>query len=767
MKTIRKVLLHLTKKISATTVLLVAAVNSFAQVSTNEFPPSFYENQLLRTPKPIVETLIAPNLEVLKEEDKVEDTIKSIPWRFGHAIDAGFTLKDHGSITKDTKGNVIWNLSIAAKNAISLNLNFDDFHLSENAKLFLYGESYDDVLGAITANNNKSDRLFSTRPIQGDIVHLELISPEQEFSKNVISIKQVVYGYRDLKEKAQKVFRSSAGCNININCEEGDDWQEVKKAVAMITTSSNTRICTGVLVNNVRQDSTPYLLTGAHCNTPGNAIFVFGYESEKCDPNTDGILTNTVSGATTKAVSPNNFTDFELLELSTKPPLSYDVFYAGWSAEDVPSEYSATIHHPVGDVKKISIDEDPSISSGYYNAAGSSHWTVANWEYGSTQGGSSGAPLFDQNQRVTGLLQGGDASCNNKAQDYYGKIAVSWNNRSPSNQQLKVWLDPDNTGTTILDGLSPNDADFDNDIKVVHISNVGRFFCDSSITPKVMVRNIGNDTVFSIDLFYNLDGGVNSTVKFQDTVLRNELVEIEIPKTTVSHGFHTLFTNAKIGGSIADQDSSNNIRSHSFKAATYTEELTIELKTDDFGEETTWSIIDASTGFKLYSEGPFASVNGGETFNRTICISDTSCFHLDLFDSASDGFNGSFGDGSFLIKDSNGDTLLFEDDFTNELKRNTICINDTFTSIEERVDEDFVNKIYPNPVKRGQAINIDYQIETSNLFIRLIDLAGREILTSSQSKLTIPKNLAAGMYLLQIESNARNGNIQIKKLIVE
>ena len=40
-----------------------------------------------------------------------------------------------------------------------------------------------------------------------------------------------------------------------------------------------------------------------------------------------------------------------------------------------------------------------------------SFWWIRGWDIGSTEGGSSGAPLFNAGQRVIGLLSGGIARC--------------------------------------------------------------------------------------------------------------------------------------------------------------------------------------------------------------------------------------------------------------------------------------------------------------------------------------------------------------------
>ena len=100
------------------------------------------------------------------------------------------------------------------------------------------------------------------------------------------------------------------------------------------------------------------------------------------------------------------------------------------------------IHHPSGDIKKITFDYDNAVSAGNY-------WDINQWEDGTTEPGSSGSPLFDGNsKRIVGQLYGGTASCTSITYDTYGKTSVSWNNG------LSTYLDPNNSGLQILDGTS-------------------------------------------------------------------------------------------------------------------------------------------------------------------------------------------------------------------------------------------------------------------------------------------------------------------------
>lgn len=124
------------------------------------------------------------------------------------------------------------------------------------------------------------------------------------------------------------------------------------------------------------------------------------------------------------------------------------MYYSGWSrAGATPTTY-VTVHHPQGDIKKISIGYNDASSYGDY-------WRVV-WSDGITEPGSSGAPLFNENHKLIGQLYNGSSSCSNQdGSDNFGKFSVSWDYGSTSTTRLKDWLDPYNSGVTEIDNLPP------------------------------------------------------------------------------------------------------------------------------------------------------------------------------------------------------------------------------------------------------------------------------------------------------------------------
>jgi hypothetical protein len=458
-------------------ILLLSASGLHAQISAGGTPPSFQ-----RALKGNIQSISMGyvDVEALLAEDSVQEEM-GMPYRFGYPFSVGYNLENSGTWEILPDGGRLWRLKISSPGAYSINLIYDAFRLPDGAELFIYNEDRSMVLGAFTSQNNKPWSEFATGLVKGDVCILEYYEPADVEFPGVISISSVVHGYKNLfsyKEVDEALgFGSSGSCNNNVNCPEGLPWQDDKRAIAMILTSGGSRICSGSLVNNVRQDLTPYFLTANHClGGETTWIFMFNYESPTC-ANIDGPTWMTVSGSTLKATY--TYSDFALLQLSSAPPDSYEVFYAGWSAVDTAASNATCIHHPRGDIKKISFEYDPLTSTSYLGGPGTgdSHWRVEDWDDGTTEPGSSGSPLFDPDHHIVGQLHGGYASCTSQTPDWFGKFSKSWDYGSTPSTRLKDWLDPDNTGTLILDGIDgagvkithtplPNTKDTLNDYEV-------------------------------------------------------------------------------------------------------------------------------------------------------------------------------------------------------------------------------------------------------------------------------------------------------------
>ncbi|KAA3634165.1 MAG: hypothetical protein DWP97_07655, partial [Calditrichaeota bacterium] len=432
-------------------ILLLSAASSYAQLSLGGTPHSFSQNLKSNTPRIVMPSV---NVAELLAEDEAEEKL-GVPMRFGYPFDVEYNLLNSGVWETLPDGWRVWRLEIEAPGAKSINLVYDNFWLPEGARFYLYSEDKEMVIGAFTSQNNKEHREFATAPVKGEVTILELNVPPNVSHPGEISISRIVHDYRDILAMGyEKDFGSSGSCNNNVNCPEGDDWQDQKRSVAMVILAGGSRWCSGAMVNNVRQDLTPYFLTADHCLGSSNTwIIMFNYESPNCS-NINGPTWMTLQGTTLKAS--NSFSDVGLVELNESPPDSFNLYYSGWTAVDTNSYDSVVaIHHPAGDIKKISFDYDDVTVTSYLSnpiPGNGSHWRVTQWEDGTTEGGSSGSPIYDRNKRIIGQLHGGYASCASITSDWYGRFNISWDNGSTASTRLMDWLDPDNTGTLFLDG---------------------------------------------------------------------------------------------------------------------------------------------------------------------------------------------------------------------------------------------------------------------------------------------------------------------------
>jgi len=371
---------------------------------------------------------------------------------FAYPFDTLLTSDRNGSWETMPDGSRIWRLMLHSPGALSLNVIFSRFILPKNADVYLYTPDYKTIRGAFNSKNQTDTGVLPTMPVPGNTLIIEIDLPADAAFIPVLEISKVSHDFKGIMD--------SGYCNIDINCPAGNDWQTEKRAVVKFI-RGGTLLCSGALINNTRNDGRPFLLTANH--TIGNSthasqsLFYFRYESPECGSGV-GSQSFTISGS--KLLATTNVLDFCLVELNQTPPEDYEPYYAGWDRRTLSYMDTVTcIHHPSGDVKKISKSFHRVVTGSFgYGYDSVAHWLISQWDVGTTEGGSSGSPLFNNDHRIVGDLTGGQASCTFNRNDYFMKFSVSWDKYSDSSKQLKYWLDPALTGLSVLNGYDPYDG---------------------------------------------------------------------------------------------------------------------------------------------------------------------------------------------------------------------------------------------------------------------------------------------------------------------
>ena len=797
--------------------LLTVSGNLTAQISDGGTPPSILFQLDDEFQKLDFES---PDMNAINQQDLLDEADGGIaPRRMGVSVIVNKGIENSGNWTELPGGDKVWRLELEVPGALALGVYYNDFYLPEGGQLFLYNANKKQILGAYTQQINPDDNLFSTEFVQGDKVILEYWHPKGQTENPRLNISEVAYAYRDI-EFGTNGDRDSWWCMIDVACEEGDNWENQIDGAARISIKIGGSYfwCSGSLINNTENDRTPYFLTAAHCGGTASSydlnqwVFYFNYQAATCGGNSSGSQTMTGCSLKAKDISQaDNGSDFYLVEFNQVIPVVYQVYYNGWNrtnnADDAGS--GVGVHHPAGDIEKISTYTTPLLSSTFWNGL-PSHWKLQ-WSEtvnGTSimQGGSSGSPIFDSNGLIMGDLTGGytSNSCSNPSPAYYGKLWYSWDqNGTTAGSRLKDWLDPNETGIEKLPGVSwqniPPDADFEADNNTIMQGDTV-FFNDIS-GPGIIEREwtfTGGNTDISTEknpfVVYSDTGYFDVTIYVEnadgtDTELKEDFIhvtamplpvadfdaEFKFIKTSKSNHFYDLSADNVTEWYWEFEDGSPATSTLQNPQARWSNEGTfnVTLTATNLGGDNTIVKEDYIT---VGGEAPVADFESSNTHinqNESVSFTDLTTNNPEYWEWTFEGGTpetseeqspqdivyeegGAFNVTLKVINGIGDDTMLLED----------YILVDWVGMSEFEGPNDF--RVYPNP---GNGIFVIKFAEADNqeITVEVMDNTGRKIrefdTTKNKSFVVDLSSEKAGLYIINLKSG--NTNVSRKVSLVK
>ncbi|ADX48011.1 peptidase S1 and S6 chymotrypsin/Hap [Paracidovorax avenae ATCC 19860] len=370
--------------------------------------------------------------------------------------------------TPTAAGGLAAAISFTAQDAHGLRLGVLVHALPGGAQLRVYRQdrqsavyeiSGQEVLQAIDRNIAAGDtsdagRTWWTPDTGGDEATLEIeLPPGTPASALDIAIPRVSHIYTNLSlptadEGEQLKIGESASCGLDSTCY--DAYASQRNAVArmvFVLGDGNTYLCTGTLLNDRDGTGTPYFISASHCFSSQTAASSLRtdwfYRSPSCNSNALSSSSVTRTGGATLLYSSTS-TDTLFVRLNETPPAG--AVFAAWNAGTQSLGSAAVgIHHPMGDLQKISFGNVtaliscsiPSDGSRTFSCTGAAgNFYRVSWNQGLTQGGSSGSGLF-VNGALVGTLSGGNITCTSRnGLDVYGRFDIAYG------AALQQWLSP-------------------------------------------------------------------------------------------------------------------------------------------------------------------------------------------------------------------------------------------------------------------------------------------------------------------------------------
>ena len=267
----------------------------------------------------------------------------------------------------------------------------------------------------------------------------------------------------------------SGSCNVDVPCSPLSADAAFRGAAASVAQmvfndGGYTALCSGTLLNDSDASTqVPYFFSASHCfdneaapwKTPAQMQAVtntlatlWGFEAAACGASTPrSSWTQRSGGATWLYNDPQS--DALLLRLNDAPP--GDAFFSGWDPNPVQGGGAvAAIHHPQGDLKKVTQGAVVGYSVPGVGG-GSQSFIETQWSRGTTEGGSSGSGLWTSSGSqwlFRGALWGGSALCTHMSgTDFYSRFdlvfpAIARHLGAPggSTDYTDLWWNPSESG---------------------------------------------------------------------------------------------------------------------------------------------------------------------------------------------------------------------------------------------------------------------------------------------------------------------------------
>lgn len=301
------------------------------------------------------------------------------------------------------------------------------------------------------------------------------------------------------------------------------------------------------------------------------------------------------------------------------------------------------------------------------------------------------------------------------------------------------------------------------------ISNVAAasgFSCSTTRTLKLDLVNGGLDELTSLK--YQVKVGDNEPIEFtwegSIASYQSSSIEIDIDmpfgtqtvEVSIVEANGTAYEFTKTGSVTTDEWATVNVEGE-------TEELTIDIMQDKYGNQITWELL-ASDMTVIASGGPYTMLVGGSNATQLhiqkATVSKGDCVKFVIKDAVGNGICCSFGEGYYQIKDSKGNIVVDGDgDFGSEAS--ALLSIGAGEAVEEIETVESYN-IFPNPVKdvltvKGENMK---QVVISNALGQVV-----ETINTNDNEVRVDVSaFNNGMYFINVIDN--NGEMTTSKVSV-
>ncbi len=295
-----------------------------------------------------------------------------------------------------------------------------------------------------------------------------------------------------------------------------------------------------------------------------------------------------------------------------------------------------------------------------------------------------------------------------------------------------------------------------NDVALTDIINPGDDYCKESISPIIKIENYGVDTLFHCIISYDVNGeeneffweGILSTYQSEEVVLPEISFALQEDNTIIVE------LSQPNGQEDENQDNNSIEKSFSLSQTIAYQNLILELKTDNFGSETSWELLN-SLGDIVYSGDGYED---STLYTNDLELVVEDCYTFIIYDSGGNGICCESGFGYYRIKDIDGLVYFIGGNFEDQ-EISTFLLDIETIQTEITLTDGVI--IYPNPV--NDKVYIENALNsTISIYDELHNVLIKKNITSNPYIFDL-SFLQNGLYFFHIEKETIT---EVKKVIV-
>ena len=182
---------------------------------------------------------------------------------------------------------------------------------------------------------------------------------------------------------------------------------------------------------------------------------------------------------------------------------------------------------------------------------------------------------------------------------------------------------------------------------------------DTIITPSVSLTNYGLNTITVAQMTWQINDGDIQTINFNGTLSQNQTQTFTLDPIDLTDGSYVFNASLISVNGVIDQNTQNNEAATSFDIGGneyLTQQITLELLTDDYAEETSWEFREI--GGAVLDSGSYNQSDDNTTFIETFGVVQDNCYEFEIFDTFGDGICCEFGEGFYTLTTDSADVII-------------------------------------------------------------------------------------------------------------